>query len=508
MSQGHIPALPHVVVQYRDDLTADERGREWEIETTFDPASSRADVVNRRMVYSDVDDEFSRLFRVRETLRARVSLTSKEQWDAVEESKVNSQILEKAEELRLFSIMRELNYDTDILAEDPGIKFRAQRLAKLGTEAAYRQLAIESIPLIKSRGFNQLISGVRSVNKDWASSLRDLVKGVNYYSDFTDMDTRALTSVEPTRLNSGQVPEGFLRTIKFAKDFQYHLDSRVRSMEEEFLEKVKPLSERDKKSKTTEEISEYEKERIRKLMERADPEGKPIPGDISIRSDFPVGDGEFAALVIDDTIPLTTLVSGYLHRRKRSNFYGKRLSYPSRMLTDPSRRVFGEKVRAKGGVVVIDVSGSMSLDIKDVEQVLEAAPGALVMAYSHKGWGDDSEPNLTILAKEGKRVEEIPDCIFRGGNGVDGPALLYALRVRHSKEPVVWVCDGMVTSAHDGMSDRLTREVAELVMRHGIIQIPNVNVAVEQFKTRRFRNIPVGAVGEFVRNARNKDTKR
>jgi hypothetical protein len=80
---------------------------------------------------------------------------------------------------------------------------------------------------------------------------------------------------------------------------------------------------------------DYEKGTLGK--DQIDLDDSDIPDDFEFAKD----DGGFAELIIDDTMPLTVEVSGYMRRKRRGMTSGRRVTYPSRMLTDPNRRVFG-----------------------------------------------------------------------------------------------------------------------------------------------------------------------
>ena len=171
------------------------------------------------------------------------------------------------------------------------------------------------------------------------------------------------------------------------------------------------------------------------------------------------------------------------------------------MLTDPDKRIFREKKRVGGGVVVIDQSGSMDITEADLEAILDSAPGALVIGYSNRP--GVSEPNAWVLANRGKRVAvgHIPE--GKVGNGVDGPVLDYALRHRRGSEPVIWVCDGQVTDFHDHPYTHLTEIVGNIIIKNGIIQAPTVDLAVKALRSKSPRSTYRGRVGEYVQRHKN-----
>lgn len=111
-------------------------------------------------------------------------------------------------------------------------------------------------------------------------------------------------------------------------------------------------------------------------------------------------------------------------------------------------RVFREKRRKPGaGVVIIDQSGSMQMSSDDIERILAHLPGAVIAAYASSG----TRGELRVLAKRGRRVAPRDLIVNGGGNGVDGPALLWS---EQFPGPRFWVSDGYVTGEHDGLLKR------------------------------------------------------
>jgi len=459
--KGVLP-LPEVVSSSRKD----DNATNWVIKTIGDPFDSTSDVVERKMSVSSLTDETSRLFRVRELVRAKVSLNTVESIKGANELGIDPDLLRAAEEMRINTIVAKMNSQHDTsLFKTGSEKTIGERLATDGTVVGWNQAVAYGLSLVNTKGFNSFLSGVRSVNREWAEQLREMSNSV---SDIKDARRTALADTDPHNLetlsgNEFQVPYGFLYTIRAAKAAQRF----YRGKDDDFGNLVG-----DTKS------GEVESE------------------------EFETGDrtGQFAPLIISGKIPLTVDVGGFLHRKKRSAVYGKRILYPERMLTDPYRRVFGSKVRANGGVILIDVSGSMSLQAEDIETMLTAAPGALIMAYSHAP-GSSDVPNLFILAERGRRVKDVTDVPYRnGGNGVDGPALEYAIRRRKRGEKIIWVCDGVVTDCNDNHTWDLTNQCARLVKRHGIIVQPHIDTLLDSIKKGVFVSQPAGPIGTALGN--------
>ena len=110
------------------------------------------------------------------------------------------------------------------------------------------------------------------------------------------------------------------------------------------------------------------------------------------------------------------------------------MRYPSRLLTDDARRAFAQRTSVHGGIVVIDQSGSMELEESALRALLQRAPDALVVGYSHRPGDGGSTPNVWILAERGAVATSCPS--GNVGNGVDGAVLRWAVARRRSSEPI------------------------------------------------------------------------
>ena len=187
--------------------------------------------------------------------------------------------------------------------------------------------------------------------------------------------------------------------------------------------------------------------------------------------------GRFAPLNFGH-LPLTKTVRGSLGRKRTATNVGRNPRRLNRALTDPQRRIFDRTRRNIGGVVIIDQSGSMDLSASEVEEMMQASPGCTIIGYSHGGGrAGRSESNIWIMARDGRRCETVPE--GNGGNGVDGPALRYAVEQARRGEPVVWVCDGLVTSQDDQVFQNLDDDCARLVRRHKVHMIATVPEGVK-----------------------------
>lgn len=168
-------------------------------------------------------------------------------------------------------------------------------------------------------------------------------------------------------------------------------------------------------------------------------------------------------LLVGD-VPLVRSVAGALSYRKIPSMYGRSIVRVDRLWNDPQQRVFSRKVRANGGVVLVDCSGSMKLSKEDLEEILRAAPGCLVLGYSASGF--TPRPNMFVLAKNGSVAAEMPR--FYGANGNDLPAIQYAVANRgHRSNPVIWVTDGLIYT-RDGMIEAPQRQCAEFALANKV----------------------------------------
>lgn len=207
--------------------------------------------------------------------------------------------------------------------------------------------------------------------------------------------------------------------------------------------------------------------------------------------------GSFAKPIIQK-LPLTERVAGRLGRKRIATNIGRDPRRINRLLTDPERRVFDKRARSIGGVIVIDQSGSMRLDIDDVQQIIHASPGCTIIGYSHEP-GSTGVPNIWVMAERGRVTSKVPR--GNGGNGVDGPALMYGLSKRRHDEPFIWVCDGYVTDSRDDHYPILSKLCADLVRKHNIHMVPDVPGAIDALrKVSRGDKLRANLVG-MLRNA-------
>ena len=130
--------------------------------------------------------------------------------------------------------------------------------------------------------------------------------------------------------------------------------------------------------------------------------------------------------------------------------------------------IFRRRTSQRGGTVLVDTSGSMSLDAAGVDRILSASAGAARIAI-YSGQGKVGE--LRIVARDGRRADGKDLVPFGRGNIVDEPALEWLAR---QSGPRLWISDGGVTGVDDKPSAALHRRCQEIVQRAGIRRVKTI----------------------------------
>jgi hypothetical protein len=126
------------------------------------------------------------------------------------------------------------------------------------------------------------------------------------------------------------------------------------------------------------------------------------------------------------------------------------------------RRLKRNPAKKRTGTLLVDMSGSMSLSERQVREILDVAPYAVIATYSGAG----TNGILRIIARNGRTVAAIPH--GWGGNIVDGPALEW---LAEHPEPRIWLSDGFVTGRHDHVSEERLREAHSLCVENRIVRV-------------------------------------
>ena len=361
-----------------------------------------------------------RLIRAHELMHARVSPVAPvivEAWPDL-----SPRAVECAEEFRVNELLRRIGFDVDEL-RDGSERLAGERLAATGEWA---ELACFAAALSGTRALSDLVRGVRRVAGEWAAACRAIER------ELGGVVRRVPTSsIASTALGPAGLPLGFAT-------------------------------------------------HTRRLAEVVDLWAAAPRAGVR-RTARPRATGTFAPLLLDEAVELDRRVHGACVVRRARAAYGRRVLRPDRLVTDPARRVFERRASCRGGVVVVDQSGSMAITEHELVSLLAAAPGAFVVGYSHAP-GSQAVPNAWVLADRGRAASRVR--AGNVGNGVDGPVLRFALGRRRGREPVVWVSDGQVTDSTDHADPGLAVECAQLALRHGIQMVTGVPEAVGRLAAR------------------------
>lgn len=157
--------------------------------------------------------------------------------------------------------------------------------------------------------------------------------------------------------------------------------------------------------------------------------------------------------------------------RRRCALEGTQITRPDRWALD--RAIFYRNGSGGGGTVLVDTSGSMSLKVEQVEQIVRSAGGAAVVAI-YSGSGDVGE--LRIVANGDSRATNEHFKPFGSSNVVDLPALEWLSKQR---EPRLWVSDGCVTGVGDQGCEVILESCHDLVKRARIVRVDDAEAAIE-----------------------------
>ena len=170
-----------------------------------------------------------------------------------------------------------------------------------------------------------------------------------------------------------------------------------------------------------------------------------------------------------------------ISRQKIYTNEGAALVAPYRLPVDG--RVFCRKKPARGGTVLIDGSGSMSLSQAELQRIVTTAPAATIAVYS----GRDKSGTLTIIGRKGRIADQNGISIAHlsgSGNVIDGPALDWLSK---QQGPRLWISDGMVTGQYDRPSLDLAADAARICHRGGIKRVEKADAVVDLLKAARRR---------------------
>lgn len=171
-------------------------------------------------------------------------------------------------------------------------------------------------------------------------------------------------------------------------------------------------------------------------------------------------------------------------RKIRPGFVGA-FRYPHRALLPASDGMaFAYRKKAEGGTVLLDCSGSMHLNLRNITDLLNHAPTLTVAAYASNNNDDLKKGSLAILIKNGVVADRTSIKNWHestsGGNIVDGPAIRWLIK---QARPRIWISDGQVTGINDDTSKNLDLEIMLLKRIGRIKQYKTIRDCLKAFKT-------------------------
>lgn len=429
------------------------------------PATS---VVERIMFAPRADTPSARVIRAHEMMHAKVSPAG--EWEQWQSRKIASKpALIIAEELRVNYLCRKAGFDVLSHLTDGTETADGERVACTNDWKSAVHMAIATAGTASSKPY---LNGVRRHNRLWGKALLSVSKrAIKEMDKAHNTGKLASTAVEP---RSGLAPLGFIFTEKMAEWIDRLAGMPPKEEEEEVKEssstKLTDAEDSGKGIVTHSNIGKnkprefYEQEYLDKISH--------INPETMSKASTPY----WGELVVEK-LPLTIVAKGNLGKKKMASNVGRAPRRLHRYMSDPQRRIFDNKKKGMGGVVVIDASGSMTLTRDDVRQMLDASPGCTVLAYSDIGEGN---PNAWVLADKGRMVADHDFPSMSSGNGVDFPALEWGVNHKqHSSSPVIWVTDGGVCGPNQGFSEMLANQCTSFCIDKKVTIVEDATTAIE-----------------------------
>mgnify|MGYP001332147624 CR=1 FL=1 len=455
---------------------ANDNPHEWEVE----PCAAERGVphtvlLHSKMVVPVQNFELDRVIRAHEMMHAKVSPGNRQPW--TDRGIATDRALVVAEEARVNYLIAKAGFDLAHLED--GTELNAgERISERNdwAEAVYYTGAVSGCG-----GMNQYLVGIRRHKPQWAKRLRRIHELIQKELRRIDRagEKGQDAPLASTYTSSGrkdprnELVSGFFHTENIAE----WLDRLAETPQEEEEEKTQP--EEDKQE-------EHEGERETSTNPNGGVGANDVgdmPAPISkedLESQKPIRNeetGSWAQLNVKEQ-NLTRHVPGGLGKKRIASNMGRNPRRIGRMFTDPQKRIFDRKIKGNGGVVLIDYSGSMALSEKDVLDMMESAPGCTVACYTTNDYDTDGRPNLWILGARGRMTTAIPET--RGGNGVDHPALVWAIQQKQNRNaPIVWVTDGGVLGPGQGYKDQLAMQCIKTCLKSNVLIRDDVEDAVK-----------------------------
>ena len=414
----------------------------WDVTTgTMGPGMAWTQLGNRRMNVPHGDTDNERTVRAHEMMHAKVSPQPADMIRWIARGKASRDALMSAEELRVNTLIKRAGFDVDCLT-DGGETQAGEFVAQ---NNRWSEAVMATCAYANTGRFRSFLVGVRRHNPEWAKTLRAIHDKLVKELDKATSHQLGSTAVDH---KSGLSPLGYAWTEAIAQMID-HAAAPPEPADDPNLEKRDEPGEQPAESPAEKPKPPVDEQQIKKMK---------LEPDVGFWDEIRWGDAH-----------RNRRAPGGIGRTKKPSDTGRAPTRVNRLLTDPHKRVFDRKKPGKGGVVLIDASASMKFSQDDVKAITEAAPGCTVAMYcGNARTRAEGKPNMWLLADKGVMVAEIPQ--RQAGNGVDLPALEWAVRARQRKDsPVVWVTDGAVHGPGQNYTDDMGIACAKTCMLNGVV---------------------------------------
>ena len=182
--------------------------------------------------------------------------------------------------------------------------------------------------------------------------------------------------------------------------------------------------------------------------------------------------------IVRDVMPVPSMP----RIKSRGPAYTGGMRYPHRLAIPASDgKAWSQKVKHRGGTVLVDCSGSMTVKQAQLDTMLTHAPAATIALYA--GNTDFLRGKLVIVAEKLRKTKKATKPLG-SGNVIDGPALQWLNR---QPAPRIWVCDGQVTGEGDKTYNNLTLEAYRIQTRGKIIRFDSMQAYIDSLERRGAR---------------------
>jgi hypothetical protein len=457
-----------------------EHGR-WEVEVV--PAKRglpHTNIVEKQMKAPGDDTEMSRAIRAHEMMHAKVSPAEEfKAW--IDRGIAPIDALKACEELRVNLLCQKAGFNMKEHLSDDGETADGERIAATND---WRGAVMMTIACAGTASSKKFLTGIRRHNRLWGKVLRDISKRAErqmekYYREGDLSNTSIHRQI-------GIAPYGFFYTENLAEWID-RIASTAPPEPEPEPEPAKPA-----KSEDAGEGDEGDEEGTTRAHTNVGPANdgrvfekfeERLKGMTPDRMNGAKPGWEELRVMRP---PLSIHAPGSIGKKRIPADTGRHPRRLHRLLTDPKRRIFDRTIHGRGGVVVMDCSGSMSLSVEEIKEILTNAPGATILGYSDRG---DESTNAWILAHKGKMVSEIPK--MGSGNGVDHPAIEWGIKAKQRPtSPVIWISDGGVCGKNSGFSEVLAVQCVNTCLKNNVIVVEHVETAIEALRQLRMGEKP------------------